>query len=308
MSSKVGPSYGSTATNYDNNNYNQQQKNGYGPSPIANQRPIGYGPSPNYMNNSQQQKNGYGPSPSNNNNNQQVRNGYGPNPNYNNGANNQNRASQDDGNLYFKNPPNRTHSFKKLPKTEQELTQRYEEYQQYTRLINDYLPKEKCARCKTLKTFDCEHATPVRDDLNFNYFKTGHFYTTPKQIRELNMIKGGKRASGGGGGGVEMSRSANNLYEPTVMVSSRNDLRGNGPQYNSGPQYDSYNNINMTKSANYNSNATYASNTNSTMTNTNRTTTTNVTNTNINTTNQQTKKTVRKKKKDDDPDGCCSIQ
>ena len=302
MSSKVAPSYGAgdgLTTNYDHN-YNQP-KTGYGPSPAARERPIGYGPSP--MNN-HSQKNGYGPSPPNN-----QRNGYGPNANYNNGASNRS-SSQDDSNLYFKNPPNRTHSFKKLPKTEQELSQRYEEYQQYTKLINDYLPKEKCARCKTLKTFDCEHATPVRDDLNFNYFKTGHFYTTPKQIRELNMIKSSSSNNKrGNGGGVEMSRSTNNLYEPNVMASSRNDLRPPyGGQHNAGSQYDSYNNVNKTKSVVYNTNAAYSSNTTSTM-NTNTTTTANVNNTNTTTTNQQANsRTVKKKKKDDDPDGCCSIQ
>jgi len=42
----------------------------------------------------------------------------------------------------------------------------------------------KCARCNYLKTFGCEHLTPVRNDLATQYLEEGRFYLQAKQQQQ----------------------------------------------------------------------------------------------------------------------------
>jgi hypothetical protein len=44
--------------------------------------------------------------------------------------------------------------------------------------------KEKCARCKTLGSFICEHTTPVRDKFR-TMQKEGRMYESPREYEEL---------------------------------------------------------------------------------------------------------------------------
>ena len=46
-------------------------------------------------------------------------------------------------------------------------------------------PKEKCARCKALGIFSCEHSTPVRDKYRNMQLKQGRFYESPRDYEDL---------------------------------------------------------------------------------------------------------------------------
>lgn len=43
--------------------------------------------------------------------------------------------------------------------------------------------KEKCARCKALKVFNCEHNTTVRDELQTSFAEEGRFYMAPRRSK-----------------------------------------------------------------------------------------------------------------------------
>ena len=47
-----------------------------------------------------------------------------------------------------------------------------------------YLPREKCARCKMLNCFVCEHNTPVRDVLQTKYAEEGKYYLSATALRK----------------------------------------------------------------------------------------------------------------------------
>lgn len=50
------------------------------------------------------------------------------------------------------------------------------------------LSNEKCARCKMLNTFICEHMTSVRDQLHTIYAEEGRFYLNPRNSRKPNTV------------------------------------------------------------------------------------------------------------------------
>jgi hypothetical protein len=46
---------------------------------------------------------------------------------------------------------------------------------------------EKCARCKTLNAFQCEHKTTIRDHINTIYAQEGRFYLHPRKSRRTSQ-------------------------------------------------------------------------------------------------------------------------
>jgi hypothetical protein len=53
----------------------------------------------------------------------------------------------------------------------------------------------KCARCNYLKTFGCEHLTPVRNDLATQYLEEGRFYLQAKQQQQQQQQPSPKLSS-----------------------------------------------------------------------------------------------------------------
>ena len=199
---------------------------------------------------------------------------------------------------YFNNNNNENYQYSDQQQQQQQPMMDQTDYQRYNELINNYLPKKKCAKCTMLKTFDCEHSTPVRDDLNYVYFKTGHFYFTPKEISNVSrrqvmaknaLMRNGTRS-------FYDSRDIGNNTNNTNSDSSDNNLNG----YNNN-----YNSTNMSMRNSYSGTNYHRANSERYLVNNDRQATRNQTNLESKQQQQQQQSVNRK---EDDPDGCCLIQ